>query len=62
MTDAIKTELAQINSQIDYAQSGVNSIEQWIQTQCKSAAFINNVASGAGKDMALVQKPAAISP
>lgn len=59
MTDVIKTELAQINSQIDYAWSGVNSIEQWVQSQSKSAPFINNEAPEIGKDMAQMQKLAA---
>ena len=51
MTDAIKTELAQINSQIDYALSGVNSIQQWVQSQSQIESGMKGEAPGRVQDM-----------
>ena len=51
MTDAIKTELAQINSQIDYALSGVNSIHQWVQSQSQIESGMKDEAPGRVQDM-----------
>ena len=51
MTDAIKTELAQINSQIDYALSGVNSIQQWVQSQSQIESGMKDEAPGRVQDM-----------
>ena len=50
MTDAIKTELAQINSQIDYALSGVNSIQQWVQSQSQIESGMKGEAPGRVQD------------
>ena len=50
MTDAIKTELAQINSQIDYALSGVNSIQQWVQSQSQIESGMKDEAPGRVQD------------